>query len=53
MTWYRVAVGSTAAARPPQHPLLEYNEDDVLATQAFREWMTSPAIEEVPLAVEL
>jgi predicted RecB family nuclease len=55
MRWYRDAVGMDGA--PPdagqRRRLLEYNADDVAATQALREWMTSPAIEEVPLAADL
>jgi predicted RecB family nuclease len=55
MRWYRDAVGMDGA--PPdagqRTRLLEYNADDVAATQALREWMTSPAIEEVPLAADL
>jgi predicted RecB family nuclease len=55
MRWYRDAVGMDGAA-PDEHQrrrLLEYNADDVAATRALREWMTSPAIDEVPLAAEL
>jgi predicted RecB family nuclease len=33
--------------------LLAYNADDVAATRTLREWMTSPAVEQVPLADEL
>jgi predicted RecB family nuclease len=55
MRWYRDAVGMDGA--PPdegqRRRLLEYNADDVAATRALREWMTSPAINEVPLASEL
>jgi predicted RecB family nuclease len=55
MRWYRDAVGMDGA--PPdavqRERLLEYNADDVAATQALREWMTSAAIDEVPLAAEL
>lgn len=55
MRWYRDAVGMDGAA--PDHTqrarLLEYNADDVAATRAVREWMTSPAIEQVPLASDL
>jgi predicted RecB family nuclease len=55
MRWYRDAVGMDG--EPPdarqRSRLLEYNADDVAATQALREWMTSPEIEKVPLAAEL
>ncbi|WP_181784071.1 TM0106 family RecB-like putative nuclease, partial [Pseudonocardia pini] len=55
MRWYRDAVGMDGA--PPdaaqRERLLGYNTDDVLATKALREWMTGPAITEVPLASEL
>jgi predicted RecB family nuclease len=55
MRWYRDAVGMDGAARDPEQRrrLLEYNADDVAATRAVREWMTSPAVLEVPLAREL
>jgi predicted RecB family nuclease len=55
MRWYRDAVGMDGAARDPhqRRRLLEYNADDVAATRAVREWMTSPAVLEVPLAREL
>jgi predicted RecB family nuclease len=55
MRWYRDAVGMDGA-RPDdtqRSRLLEYNADDVAATHALREWMTSPAIDEVPLAADL
>jgi predicted RecB family nuclease len=55
MRWYRHAVGMDGA--PPdleqRDRLLAYNADDVHATQALREWMTSPAVKQVPLADEL
>ena len=55
MRWYRDAVGMDGG--PPQPTqrtrLLEYNADDVHATRALREWMSSPAIESIPLAAEL
>jgi predicted RecB family nuclease len=55
MRWYRDAVGMDGA--PPdlqqRERLLAYNADDVHATQALREWMTSPAVKQVPLAAEL
>jgi predicted RecB family nuclease len=55
MRWYRDAVGMDGAARDPEQRrrLLEYNADDVAATRALRDWMTSPAVEEVPLATDL
>ncbi len=47
--------GSTASRPIPaqRERLLAYNADDVAATHALREWMTSPAVEEVPLAADL
>ncbi|MCZ4549448.1 TM0106 family RecB-like putative nuclease [Gordonia rubripertincta] len=55
MQWYRRAVGldgdqidHTQRAR-----LLEYNEDDVQATKALREWMSAGAAEQVPLGTDL
>lgn len=55
MRWYRDAVGIDGAPPDPaqRQRLLEYNADDVAATSALREWMTSPAIDEVPLAADL
>ncbi|NMI01044.1 TM0106 family RecB-like putative nuclease [Pseudonocardia sp. K10HN5] len=55
MRWYRDAVGMDGAPPDPEQRrrLLEYNADDVAATRALREWMSSPAIAEVPLAGEL
>ena len=55
MRWYRDAVGLDGAPPDPaqRQRLLEYNADDVAATHALRVWMTSPAIDEVPLAAEL
>ncbi len=55
MRWYRDAVGMDGAPPDPTQRgrLLEYNADDVAATRALREWMTSPAVEEVPLAADL
>jgi RecB family nuclease, putative, TM0106 family len=55
MRWYRAAVGMDG--EPPdleqRRRLLTYNSDDVAATHALRTWMTSPAVEEVPLAADL
>jgi predicted RecB family nuclease len=55
MRWYRDAVGMDGAPPDPQQRerLLAYNADDVHATQVLREWMTSPAVEQVPLASDL
>ena len=55
MRWYRAAVGIDGDEPDPtqRERLLTYNADDVAATHAVRNWMTSPAIEEVPLAAEL
>ncbi|WP_345607043.1 TM0106 family RecB-like putative nuclease [Pseudonocardia adelaidensis] len=55
MRWYRNAVGMDGAPPDPQQRerLLAYNADDVHATHALREWMTSRAVEEVPLAADL
>ena len=67
MAWYRVAVGagSKGPARPLEADgsvgpvdrgladrILRYNEDDVLATLALRQWMTDRATD-VPTAAEL
>ncbi|WP_188829606.1 TM0106 family RecB-like putative nuclease [Nocardia camponoti] len=49
MGWYRKAVGYDAAIDESQRTrLLEYNEDDVRATQVLRDWMTNRAAGEVP-----
>ncbi|WP_345494687.1 TM0106 family RecB-like putative nuclease [Nocardia callitridis] len=49
MSWYRLAVGYDAAPDLGQRTrLLEYNEDDVRATQVLRTWMTDRADLEVP-----
>ena len=55
MRWYRAAVGIDGEQPDPgqRERLLTYNSDDVAATHALRNWMTSPALEEVPLAAEL
>ncbi|MBJ8346347.1 TM0106 family RecB-like putative nuclease [Antrihabitans sp. YC2-6] len=49
MGWYREAVGYDGEPDGSQRTrILEYNEDDVLATKALREWMTYRAESEVP-----
>jgi predicted RecB family nuclease len=55
MRWYRDAVGMDGAVPDvtQRERLLAYNADDVAATAALREWMTSDAIEAVPLATDL
>ena len=40
MAWYKEAAAGDESAR---QRLLEYNEDDVLATRALREWLDGPA----------
>ena len=40
MAWFEEAAGGDLAAR---QRLLAYNEDDVLATRALREWLDGPA----------
>lgn len=49
MSWYRLAVGYDGATPDASQRtrLLEYNEDDVRATQVLREWMTTRADAEV------
>lgn len=52
--WYLEAIGDDPeAARQARARLLAYNEDDVLATRALREWLDGPArllplVDEVP-----
>ncbi|HTI22971.1 MAG TPA: TM0106 family RecB-like putative nuclease [Kutzneria sp.] len=55
MRWYRDAVGMDGAPAEvsQRQRLLEYNEDDVHATLALREWMSSPAMAELPFAGDL
>lgn len=49
MSWYREAVGLDGEPDPSQRKrLLEYNEDDVIATKILREWMTDRAVLEIP-----
>ena len=46
--------GRRRARTPPSaQRLLEYNADDVAATPTLRDWMTSAAVERVPLATDL
>lgn len=55
MRWYRDAVGMDGAPADAaqRRRLLEYNEDDVLATRALREWMSSPAVARLPFVGDL
>ncbi|PXY31767.1 TM0106 family RecB-like putative nuclease [Prauserella muralis] len=55
MRWYREAVGMDGGAPDPaqRERLLRYNEDDVLATRALREWMSGPAMHTVPFMGDL
>lgn len=54
MTWYRAAVGYDGPVDDTQRTrLLEYNEDDVLATKVLREWMSEVATAAVPSIAEL
>ncbi|GGP37987.1 recombinase RecB [Saccharothrix coeruleofusca] len=55
MRWYRDAVGMDGQPPDPaqRRRLLEYNEDDVLATRTLREWMTSDAMATLPYAGDL
>ncbi|MCX5045105.1 TM0106 family RecB-like putative nuclease [Aldersonia sp. NBC_00410] len=54
MAWYREAVGYEGEPDLTQRVrILEYNEDDVLATRALREWMSGPADVAVPFVDDL
>jgi predicted RecB family nuclease len=55
MRWYRDAVGMDGTEPDPhqRERLLAYNADDVAATLALREWMSSAAMREVPLTSEI
>ncbi|WP_167756360.1 MULTISPECIES: TM0106 family RecB-like putative nuclease [unclassified Amycolatopsis] len=55
MRWYRDAVGMDGAVPDDEQRerLLRYNEDDVLATKALREWMSGRAQVEVPYMLDL
>ncbi|NLV80252.1 MAG: TM0106 family RecB-like putative nuclease [Rhodococcus sp.] len=49
MSWYREAVGYEGEPDPSQRArLLEYNEDDVIATKVLREWMSDRAVLDIP-----
>lgn len=55
MGWYRDAVGMDGGLPDAgqRERLLRYNEDDVLATRALREWMSGPAMVETPYMGDL
>ncbi|WP_068279842.1 TM0106 family RecB-like putative nuclease [Aldersonia kunmingensis] len=54
MAWYREAVGYEGEPDTTQRTrILAYNEDDVLATKALREWMSGPADTAVPFVDDL
>ncbi len=55
MRWYRDAVGMDGdpADLGQRRRLLEYNEDDVRATRTLRQWMSSPAVTELPFVGDL
>ena len=54
MSWYREAVGYDGEPDLTQRErLLQYNEDDVIATKVLREWMSDRAEKEIPLASDL
>jgi predicted RecB family nuclease len=55
MGWYRDAVGMDGELPDDtqRERLLRYNEDDVLATQALRRWMTDGANAEIPYMGDL
>ncbi|WP_408014502.1 TM0106 family RecB-like putative nuclease [Rhodococcus spongiicola] len=54
MSWYREAVGYDGEPDLAQRRrLLEYNEDDVIATKVLREWMSERAVDEIPHESEI
>ncbi|WP_370932671.1 TM0106 family RecB-like putative nuclease [Amycolatopsis sp. cg13] len=55
MRWYRDAVGMDGGVPDSEQRerLLRYNEDDVLATKALREWMSGRAQDEVPYMLDI
>lgn len=50
MAWYREAVGYDGGepVLSQRTRLLEYNEDDVIATKVLREWMSDRAVLDIP-----
>ena len=55
MLWYERAVGIGGSQADPasRTRLLQYNEDDVLATRALRTWMTDRAAAQTPTVADL
>ncbi|MCP3799555.1 TM0106 family RecB-like putative nuclease [Allokutzneria sp. A3M-2-11 16] len=55
MRWYRDAVGMDGETPQPdqRRRLLEYNEDDVMATWTLRRWMSSEGAHELPFSGDL
>src|SRR5699024_6676415 len=55
MRWYRDAVGMDGQTPEwsQRERLLRYNEDDVLATRALRDWMSGPARSTIPYVWDL
>jgi predicted RecB family nuclease len=55
MRWYRDAVGMDGEQPDDEQRerLLRYNEDDVLATRALREWISARAQDEIPYMLDL
>ncbi len=44
MLWYEVATrGGNDEAATSRQRILDYNEDDCLATKALRDWLNGPA----------
>ncbi|TDQ05112.1 putative RecB family nuclease [Labedaea rhizosphaerae] len=55
MRWYRDAVGMETGEpnEDQRRRLLQYNEDDVRATYALRNWMSSDEVAEIPYVGDL